>query len=47
VDLLLDGGPTAGGKPSTIVDVTGAEPRLLRRGPIEIEDVLKVLAETT
>jgi L-threonylcarbamoyladenylate synthase len=45
VDLLLDGGPTAGGKPSTIVDVSGPELRLLRRGPIELEDVLKALEE--
>jgi L-threonylcarbamoyladenylate synthase len=47
VDLLLDGGPTPGGKTSTIVDVTGDEPHLIRKGPIELEDVLKVLADAT
>jgi L-threonylcarbamoyladenylate synthase len=32
VDLILDGGPTEGGVPSTLVDWTGAHPRLLRPG---------------
>jgi tRNA threonylcarbamoyl adenosine modification protein (Sua5/YciO/YrdC/YwlC family) len=31
-DLVLDGGSTAGGEPSTVVDLTTAEPRLLRPG---------------
>jgi len=33
-ELILDGGPTAGGAPSTIVDLCGERPRLLRRGTI-------------
>ena len=33
-DLVLDGGPTPGGRASTIVDLTGREPRVLRRGPV-------------
>lgn len=32
VDLLLDGGPTQGGAPSTVVDLTTARPSVLRRG---------------
>jgi len=32
IDLLLDGGPTPGGRPSTLVDLTGPEPRILRLG---------------
>ena len=32
VDLILDGGPTAGGVPSTLVDWTGDRPLLLRPG---------------
>lgn len=32
VDLILDGGPTAGGAPSTIVDLSGSTPRVLRVG---------------
>lgn len=31
-DLALDGGRTAGGKPSTLVDLTGEFPRVLRPG---------------
>jgi L-threonylcarbamoyladenylate synthase len=30
--LLLDGGDTPGGVPSTLVDLTGEHPRLLRQG---------------
>jgi L-threonylcarbamoyladenylate synthase len=32
--LIADGGPTPGPIPSTIVDCTGAEPRLLRAGAL-------------
>ena len=39
LDLLLDTGPTAGGEPSTIVDVTQAEPRLIRGGAIAWEAI--------
>lgn len=34
IDLLVDGGPTPGGLPSTIVDLCGARPRILRQGAI-------------
>jgi L-threonylcarbamoyladenylate synthase len=34
VDLVLDGGPSAIGRPSTILDLAGAEPRILRQGAI-------------
>lgn len=44
VDLLVDAGMTPGGPPSTIVDVTGAEPRLIRAGAIAWDDVLACLA---
>lgn len=40
IDVLLDAGLTPGGAPSTIVDVTGAEPALVRPGAISWEDVL-------
>jgi L-threonylcarbamoyladenylate synthase len=39
VDLLLDAGRTPGGAPSTIVDVTGREVRLVRPGAIAWDDV--------
>ena len=37
IDLLIDGGRTPGGKPSTIVDVTFSPPRLVRAGAISFE----------
>lgn len=33
-DLVLDGGRTPGGVPSTVVDLTGDAPRVLREGPV-------------
>jgi L-threonylcarbamoyladenylate synthase len=39
VDLLLDAGPTPGGPPSTIVDVSGREIRLVRPGAIPWDEV--------
>src|SRR6266853_1981923 len=39
VALLLDAGRTPGGAPSTIVDVTGREVRLVRPGAIAWDDV--------
>ena len=43
VDLLLDGGATAGGLPSTIVDATGTTPRLVRGGVVPWERVLEFM----
>jgi L-threonylcarbamoyladenylate synthase len=34
IDLILDGGPTKAGLESTILDLGGAQPRILRPGPI-------------
>jgi L-threonylcarbamoyladenylate synthase len=34
VDLILDGGSTAAGLESTILDLTGKRPRILRPGPV-------------
>jgi L-threonylcarbamoyladenylate synthase len=39
VDFLLDTGPTPGGAPSTIVDVTGETPALIRVGAIDWDEV--------
>ena len=36
IDLLLDAGPTPGGLPSTVVDVTVDPPRVLREGPVRL-----------
>jgi L-threonylcarbamoyladenylate synthase len=39
VDLLIDTGRTRGGPPSTIVDVTSTEPRLVRAGAIAWDEI--------
>ena len=44
IDLILDGGPARGGPASTVVVVTGAEPRLLRVGAIPAGDIERCLA---
>jgi tRNA threonylcarbamoyl adenosine modification protein (Sua5/YciO/YrdC/YwlC family) len=36
LDLVLDGGPRRGGVSSTLVDVSGSRPRLLRRGALDV-----------
>jgi len=38
VNLLIDGGDTPGGKPSTIVDATGETPRVIRQGALSINE---------
>lgn len=45
VEVYLDGGPSAGGLPSTIVDCTGAEPVVLRHGAICDEDLFATLED--
>ena len=37
VELILDGGPTAGGTGSTVADCTVWPPRILRQGPVIVE----------
>ncbi len=41
VDLILDGGQLEIGQASTIIDCTGAEPMLLRAGPIPFDTILQ------
>lgn len=36
VAAVLDGGPAPGGVPSTVIDLTEAEPRLIRAGPVNL-----------
>ncbi|MCD6313073.1 MAG: threonylcarbamoyl-AMP synthase [Thaumarchaeota archaeon] len=43
VDLIIDGGETLFGVESTIIDLTVKPPRLLRPGPIPVEDLERVL----
>lgn len=39
VAVIVDNGPAAGEQPSTIVDVTGEVPRVLRRGVLSLDDL--------
>jgi L-threonylcarbamoyladenylate synthase len=46
VGLILDGGPTAHGLESTIIDATGEAPILLRTGAVPAETIEVVLGQT-
>ncbi|MBW2086379.1 MAG: Sua5/YciO/YrdC/YwlC family protein, partial [Deltaproteobacteria bacterium] len=45
VDLILDGGPCPGGKPSTLIDTSTTPPRLLRDGPLNLDNLLAVVPD--
>lgn len=45
VDMILDAGPLAGGTGSTVVDVTGSQPRVIREGAISKAQVTQCLAQ--
>lgn len=40
IALIIDGGRSPGGVPSTLVDCTGARPIILRAGPISLPELL-------
>jgi len=44
IDLVLDGGRCPGGNPSTVVDCTGDEPLILRKGPISLDQIWEVIS---
>ncbi len=43
IDLILDGGPTPGGAPSTVLDLTREHPRLLREGAVPLSALRRYL----
>lgn len=45
IAMILDGGRCSGGTASTVVDATGAEPMILRPGPISRQQIISVLQE--
>ena len=47
IDLIIDGGKTPGGVPSTLVDCTGSELKVLREGPISLEEIKSKLSSLT
>ncbi len=44
VHLVLDGGRSPGGLPSTVVDCTGADPVILRQGPVSEKEIHSALS---
>jgi len=42
IALILDGGQTPGGEPSTLVDCTRSKPIVMREGPISFDEILSV-----
>ena len=43
VDVIVDAGETPGKEASTIIDVTGSQGRVLRRGALSLEELNAVL----
>jgi len=44
VDVILDGGPTPLGEASTVVDLTSKKLKILREGPISLQQILDALS---
>jgi len=44
IDLILDGGKTRGGVPSTVVECIGEEINILREGPISLDEIMLKLS---
>lgn len=47
IELIIDGGKTPDGVPSTVVNCTGAEPQILREGPITLAQIKAILTPGT
>ena len=47
IDLIIDGGRCPGGKESTVIDVTGEVPAVLREGAISGEELRQVCGDIT
>lgn len=43
VDLIIDGGPCSGGRPSTVIDCTQDPPTILRLGAVSRKEIERVL----
>jgi len=44
VDLIIDGGRSPGGVPSTVVDCTSPDLKILRPGPISYDDIDRIVS---
>ena len=47
IDLIIDGGKTPGGVPSTVIDCTENDLKILRAGPISLEAIRAKLSSPT
>jgi L-threonylcarbamoyladenylate synthase len=47
IDLILDGGPTLHGVESTVLDLTGERPAVLRPGAVTLEELRAYLPEVS
>jgi L-threonylcarbamoyladenylate synthase len=43
IDLIIDGGEVAVSEPSTVVDLSGSEPRLVREGAVSRDELAEIL----
>jgi L-threonylcarbamoyladenylate synthase len=43
IHLIIDGGKTPGGIPSTVIDCTTPKPEVLREGPITLKQIKKII----
>ncbi|MGI8835562.1 MAG: L-threonylcarbamoyladenylate synthase [Pyrinomonadaceae bacterium] len=43
IDLIIDGGEVTATEPSTVLDLSGSEPRLIREGAVSREELAKIL----
>lgn len=43
VDVILDGGATCFGKPSTVLDLTSGKPKILREGPVGLNEIMEAV----
>ena len=42
VDLVIDGGSALDGRPSTVLDLSGERPRILRRGAVVAAEIAEL-----
>jgi L-threonylcarbamoyladenylate synthase len=47
LDLIVDGGTARGGQPSSVLDISGAEPRLIREGAVSKRELDETLTKSS
>lgn len=46
VDMILDGGRVPLGEPSTVIDLTLEKPKIVREGPVKLDEIEKALSSS-